>query len=117
MSIRILKLISGEEIIADVSGVSTVDDKEVMEDTVLISKAVGILFTPAEEGLKIQYYPWAMYLDNTKELAMDKSNIMFPAIPPVSVRNQYAEMVGLPVIPDTSIIVPEGPTSNLKLST
>lgn len=116
MSIRILKLVSGEEIIADVSGVSTVDDKEVMEDKVLVSKAVGILFTPAEEGLKIQYYPWAMYLDNTVETELDSRNIMFPAIPPVKVRNQYAEMVGLPVIPDNSIIIPES-TPNLKLST
>lgn len=116
MSIRILKLVTGEEIIADVTGVSTVDDKEIMEDKILISKAVGILFSPAEEGLKIQYYPWAAYLDNTVEIEMDSRNIMFPAVPPVSVRNQYAEMVGLPIIPDKSIIIPES-TPNLKLST
>lgn len=99
MSIRALKLKTGEELVADVEDFSA--------DEILLNKPMSIHMIPSEQGIGLQMLPWAIYLKEHK-IRYPSSEVAFCEEPSTSVRNQYAEMTGLPTIPDDSIIIPEG---------
>ena len=113
MSIKAVKLKTGEELITSVEGITKVGDKEVLEDKVVFDKPMTIHMIPSQEGIGLQMLPWGIYLKEHK-IEYLSSEVVFCEEPSTSVRNQYAEMTGLPTIPDDSIIVPEG-NPNIKL--
>ena len=116
--IRIIKLVSGEELMASVSGVTEVDGKEVIEKSVILDKPIGFQMMPkSQEEMAIQWYPWGLYIKDVENIEIDKKDVMLCVEPQTNIRNMYAEMVGLPTIPDDSIIIPEGGVPNIKLST
>ena len=114
MSIKVLRLKTGEELIADVVGINTVDEKEVLEDTLTLGQPFSLHLIPTEEGIGIQLMPWAIYARDHKSIPFPSSEVAFCIEPSTGIRNQYAEMIGLPVVPDKSIITPEG-NPNIKL--
>ena len=116
MSIRAVKLKTGEEIIADIEGISKVGDKEVLAEQIVLDKPFSIHLVPQQEGIGIQMIPWALYAKENS-VPYPSSDINFCIEPSTSLRNEYASMVGLPTIPDDKIVIPEGGTPNLKLST
>lgn len=112
MSIRAIKLKTGEEIIADIDGVSTVGEKEVLSDEIVLNKPMSIHMIPSEQGIGLQMLPWAIYAKSHKGIVISKEDVILCVETSTDVRNQYAEMTGLPVIPDDTIITP-----NIKLVT
>jgi hypothetical protein len=110
MSIKALKLKTGEELIADVE----TKEGDLASEYTVLGKPFTIHIIPSEQGIGLQLLPWAIYL---KEHTLDypTKDIIFCEDPSTGVRNQYAEMTGLPTVPDDTIIVPEG-VPNLKLS-
>ena len=114
MSIRAIKLKTGEEIVADIDGVSKVGDKEVLSDVIILNKPMTIHMIPSEQGIGLQLMPWCIYL---KEhcVSYPSEEVCFCEEPSTGIRNQYAEMIGLPVIPDNTIITNEE-VPNLKLN-
>lgn len=117
MSIRALKLKTGEEVIADIEGVSKVGESEVLAETVVLGKPMSVHMIPSEEGIGLQLLPFALYAKNHGEIAISKDDVMFCVEVSTGIRNQYASMTGLPTIPDDSIIIPGEGSPSLKLST
>ncbi len=115
MSIRALKLRTGEELIADVDGLSKVGDKEVLAEKITLTKPFSIHLVPQENGIGIQMIPFALYAKEHK-IDYPSTEVNFCIEPSTSIRNEYAQMTGMPVIPDDTIIIPEG-NPGLKLST
>jgi len=115
MSIRAIKLKTGEELVADIEGISTVGDKEVLAEKVTLDKPFSIHLVPQENGIGMQMIPWALYAKE-HSITYPSSEICFCIEPSTSLRNEYASMVGLPTIPDDKIVIPEGNPS-IKLST
>jgi len=107
MSIRVIKIKTGEEIIADIDGISKVDDKETLAENIVLNKPMSIHMVPSEQGIGLQLFPWAIYTKNQK-IDFEKKEVLFFVEPSTDIRNQYAQMVGLTVIPDDTIIVPSG---------
>lgn len=114
--IRAIKLKTGEELICDIEGVTKVGEKEVCGEEVIFNKPMTIHMIPSEEGIGLQLLPWAIYLKD-HVLEYPGSEVNFCKEPSTSVRNQYAQMTGLPIIPDNSIITETEDIPNLKLST
>ena len=115
MSIKAFKLKTGEEIIADVDGLSKVEDKEVLSGTITMNKPMSMHMIPSEEGIGLQLLPWCIYLKDHC-VSYPSEEICFCEEPSTNIRNQYAEMTGLPTIPDDTIIVPDGGVPNIRLS-
>jgi hypothetical protein len=107
MSIRVLKLKSGEEVIADLTGESEVGGKSVLQEELILGNPLSIHMMLQEDGIEIQLLPYAIYAKNHKNIVIKKENVMFCVEPSIRVRNQYAVMVGIPVIPDDTIIIPD----------
>lgn len=99
MNAQIIKLITGEELLAEV--VST--------DTVLrIKNPVRIIVMPNKIDPKtpnIGFAPWAEFSDD-KEFALDKSHIVAIMTPIKEFVNQYSSMFGGLVVPKSNLILP-----------
>lgn len=112
MSIRVVKIRTGEEIITDIDGITKIDEKEILEENVVFNKPMSIHMIPSEQGIGLQLLPWPIYA-KVHIVNIKSEDVLFCVEPGTDVRNQYAEMIGLPVVPDDSIILG---TSNIKLS-
>ena len=106
MSIRVLKLSTGEEIISDIEGITKVGEKELLPEDIILSRPCSIHLVPTEQGFGVELLPWAIYAKDHKAIPLKNKNILFCIEPMASIRNQYAEIIGLPTIPDNSIISP-----------
>jgi hypothetical protein len=99
MNAQIIKLITGEELLAEV--VST--------DTVLrIKNPVRIIVMPNKIDPKtpnIGFAPWAEFSDD-KEFTLDKSHIVAIMTPIKEFVNQYSSMFGGLVVPKSNLILP-----------
>jgi hypothetical protein len=106
--IRAIKLKTGEEMITSIEGINKVGEKETMEETLTFSKPFSIHLVPSGEGIGIQLLPWALYAKNHDSIPYPSSEVSLCVEPSTDIRNQYAQMTGLPTIPDDKIIVPGG---------
>lgn len=98
MSIKAIKLITGEDIVADV-------DLQ-RDEEIVLTKPMSIHLMPSEEGIGLQMLPWAIYVKNHGNIVINHDKVIFCTDPSIDVRNRYAEMTGLPTIPDDSITIP-----------
>lgn len=101
--IKLFKLSSGEEIIAEISAESP--------DTVSVTKAVAIIMQPpaaANQGPRIGLAPWPMFIsDGLKDTTQITQNqIMYRYTPMKEMLDQYKNAVSPILQPGGSLIVP-----------
>jgi hypothetical protein len=100
-NIKILKLITGEELLAEVSD-------SVISDKILIKNAVRIVVMPNKLDPKtpnVGFAPWADFSDD-KTVTLDKSHIIAIMSPIKEFVNQYNSMFGGLVVPTSNLIMP-----------
>lgn len=99
MKVQIIKLITGEELLAEVVG----------DDTMIrVKNPVRIVVMPNKIDPKtpnIGFAPWAEFSDD-KEFALDKSHIVAIMTPIKEFVNQYSSMFGGLVVPKSNLILP-----------
>jgi len=99
MSVRIVRLKSGEEIIADYS----------VSDGVACLKNPAILI-PTGQG-QIGFMPWMMYAElENNSVKLSSEHVLFDVAPVKELMNQYNQTIG------SGLIVPETPVPSLKIS-
>ena len=99
MNAQIIKLITGEELLAEVVGDDTM---------VRVKNPVRIVVMPNKIDPKtpnIGFAPWAEFSDD-KEFTLDKSHIVAIMTPIKEFVNQYSSMFGGLVVPKSNLILP-----------
>lgn len=99
-NVKILKLITGEELLAEVSD-------SVISDKILIKNAVRIVVMPNKLDPKtpnVGFAPWADFSDD-KTVTLDKSHIIAIMSPIKEFVNQYNSMFGGLVVPTSNLIM------------
>ena len=100
MNIKIVKLLTGEEILAKVLPSS--------DHVVIMENPVRIVVMPNRIDPKtpnIGFAPWAEFSDD-KEFVVDKSHVVAIMIPIKEFVNQYNTMFGKLVTPQSGLILP-----------
>lgn len=104
MNIKIIKLLTGEELLAKV-----LPTKGSLSDDVLIMEnPVRIVVMPNKIDPKtpnIGFAPWAEFSDD-KEFIVDKSHVLAIMTPIKEFVNQYNTMFGGLVVPTSNLILP-----------
>lgn len=97
-NIKVIRLVTGEEIIGEVTSDS---------GTVLtVKNPVRILVIPTadQNNPKVGFGPFTQWTED-KDLTFDKSHVMFIATPITEFVNQYTAMFGGLVVPPSSKII------------
>ena len=94
MTIKLLRLTSGEEIIVTITGSTS--------DSVTFEKPVALY--AAEEG-KLGFMPYIPYTKAEDGLTIKGVHILFTVDPVDDVLNQYKEATGIIVTPNQGIII------------
>jgi hypothetical protein len=100
-NVKILKLITGEEVLAEVSD-------SIASDKILIKNAVRVVVMPNKLDPKtpnVGFAPWADFSDD-KTVTLDKSHIIAIMTPIKEFVNQYNSMFGGLVVPTSNLILP-----------
>ena len=98
-NIKIIKLITGEEILADTVNTGV---------TVRVTNPVRIVVMPNKMDPKmpnIGFAPWAEFSDD-KEFTLDRSHVLAIMTPINEFVNQYNSMFGGLVVPKSNLIIP-----------
>jgi hypothetical protein len=99
-NIKILKLLGGEQIIANVISES--------DSEIIIDNPVRILVMPSAAGPKnpnVGLAPWAEFSDD-KQFRIHKAHVVITMSPIVEFINQYNSIFGGIVVPPSKIILP-----------
>lgn len=99
MSVKIIKLVSGEELLAE-----ALEGKE----TVVVKNPVRIIVMPNKIDPKtpnIGFAPWAEFSDD-KNFTLDRAHIICIMTPIKEFINQYNSMFGGLVLPTSNLITP-----------
>lgn len=100
MATRIVRLITGEEIICEYK----------CEDNIVTLKNAAVL-VPAGQG-QLALMPWMMYAElEGNTISFSDEHVMFDVAPRKELMNEYNKTVG------TGLIVPEVSTPSLSLTT
>lgn len=97
MNIKILKLITGEEIIGEIT---TEEDS-----LVTLKNPLAIVIRPSQEGFTFGFMPWCSLMDGERLVSIGLSNIITMGNPTDEVRNAYSSMFGGIVTPPKQLIV------------
>lgn len=105
MSVKIIKLLTGEELIAKVLPSSS--------DIVKLENPVRIVVIPPDprvqfdpkKSANIGLAPWAEFTDD-REFVLDKSHVLAIMNPIKEFATQYSSMFGGLVVPTTNLILP-----------
>jgi hypothetical protein len=100
MSVKIIKLITGEELLGEILPSSEVICK--------VKNPVRIVVMPNKIDPKtpnIGFAPWAEFSDD-KEFILDKTHILTIMTPINEFVNQYNSMFGGLVVPKSNLIIP-----------
>lgn len=105
MSVKIIKLLTGEELIAKVLPSSN--------DVVKLENPVRIVVIPADPRMQfdskksanIGLAPWAEFTDD-REFVLDKSHVLAIMNPIKEFATQYNSMFGGLVVPTSNLILP-----------
>ena len=98
MNVKLLRLKSGEDVIADVTLVDT-------EDTIKIENPAMLMPTGQSQGghMQMGFGPWAPFSDN-KKFEIPRDWLVFISTPAKDLLNQYNTMFGSGiVVPDMKI--------------
>jgi hypothetical protein len=95
MSIKIMKLSTGEEIIADVISQT--------KDTITVQDTLAIMLKPANDGFTYGFIPWVPMVEGDKEISL--AHVVFLGDPAEDARNAYANMFGKIITPEKKIII------------
>ena len=95
MNIKILKLITGEEIIGEFSVEG--------ETFITLKNPLAIVIRPSREGFTFGFMPWCNLMEGEKRLSM--SNVVTMGAPTDDVKNTYNSMFGGIVTPPKQLIV------------
>jgi Sm_like domain len=102
MSVKLIKLITGEELLGEVASTSPIPT------SVVLKNPVRIVVMPNKIDPKtpnIGFAPWAEFSDE-KEFVLDKSHILCIMTPIIEFVNQYNSMFGGLVVPKSNLIIP-----------
>jgi len=94
MNLKILKLVSGEEIVGEVV---TSDD-----NTVTLKNVIGIMVHQTRDGIAYGFMPWGQLVDGDKTISLDKT--VYTGTPNSDLQNNYASMFGGIVTPPKQIL-------------
>lgn len=100
MSVKIIKLLTGEELIAKVLPSS--------DSVVILQNPVRIVVMPNKIDPKtpnIGFAPWAEFTDD-REFVLDKSHVLAIMNPIKEFATQYSSMFGGLVVPTSNLILP-----------
>ncbi len=95
MAIKILKLITGEEIIGEVS----LEGETFIE----LKNPLSIMLRPAQDGFSFGFVPWCNLMDGNKRIYLDK--VVTSGDASDDVKNAYNSMFGGIVTPPKQLIV------------
>lgn len=96
MNVVALKLISGEEVIAEL-----VED---LGDKIVAKNVVAVLLQKAEKGNVIGFYPFMPYLAKNSTITFSMANIVVKEEVGEELKNEYSELFGGIVTPTKQII-------------
>lgn len=100
MTVKIIKLVNGDELLADVINENI--------DPIIIKNPVRIIVMPNKIDPKtpnIGFAPWAEFSDD-KTFTLDKAHIVAIMNPIKEFVNQYNSMFGGLVLPTSNLLVP-----------
>lgn len=95
MAVKILKLITGEEVIGEVESESN--------KFVELKNPLSIMLRPSQEGFTFGFVPWCNLMDGNKQIPLDKVVVMGDASD--DVKNTYNSMFGGIVTPPKQLLV------------
>jgi hypothetical protein len=101
-NVKILRLVSGEELLGEVT------DSSPIPTSVIIKNPVRIVVMPNKVDPKtpnVGFAPWAEFSDD-KTFTIDKSHIIAIINPIKEFVNQYNTMFGGLVVPSSNLILP-----------
>ncbi len=85
MSVKILKLVNGDEVISDV--------EEKSGDIILTNPAKLLMFPTEAGGMSMALMPWAPYTDQ-KEFPISETHVLTTIEPDTNLRNEYSKQFG-----------------------
>lgn len=104
MSIKIIKLVTGEELLSKVLPTKG----SLLDDVLIMENPVRIVVMPNKIDPKtpnIGFAPWAEFSDDNT-FTVDKSNVLAIMTPIKEFVNQYNTMFGKLVTPQSGLILP-----------
>jgi len=94
MNVKLLRIVTGEEIVAEVL--------EETDDTITVKN--GLVCLPG--GQQVGFAPWATVIDKQEpEVKMNKTHVVYIAALDPSVKNKYCELFGGVTVPDKKLIL------------
>lgn len=102
-NIKLIKLLTGEDIIADI-----VEDADSLSTDVVVKNAVRIVMIPSRvdpEKPQIGLAPWAQFSDD-KQFTLDKFHIVAIMTPIKEILTHYNSIFGGIVVPQSNLILP-----------
>lgn len=105
INVLLLKLITGEEVLAEITNETTELDFE--DDEVVIKNPVRIVIMPGNDpkNPSIGFAPFALWSDQ-KEFVIQKSHIITIMTPQTDFVNNYNQQFGGIIVPNSNLIVP-----------
>lgn len=101
MSLKLIKLSYGEEVLAEVKTVITNQNQYTLEDAVVIQPA------PDQEGnMQLQFLPWTMAMfaaDNT--VTVERSHVVAEATPAEELVARHSQIFGKIHVPEKKLIL------------
>jgi hypothetical protein len=95
MTVKIFKLTTGEEIIAEVT--------QETETHVSLDNPLAIMLRPSQDGFTYGFVPWCHMIDGAKQIPLNSIVVSGPASD--DVKNTYNSMFGGIVTPPKNLIV------------
>lgn len=97
--IRVLRLQTGEELVADVT--------DTISSEVIVSKAALIFLAPSASGqLNVQLVPFMPYVKDAT-FTVPRSTLVIDAEPDAGLRNHYSQMFGSGILVTEEPLVPK----------
>lgn len=95
MSVKIFKLITGEEIIAEVMNLN--------DEVITIKNALAIMLQPTQDGYSYGFVPWCPLAGEVKSI--NRSSIIFDQTPNDDAKGAYASMFSGIITPSSKQLI------------
>ena len=94
MDIKLMKLTTGEEILAEIVSENA--------SAVTMKNVLAVVLNPTREGISYGFMPWGSLTSDNK--VINPNTVIYDAEPSDDLRNGYASMFGGVVIPPKTLI-------------